>query len=100
MGGLEIEVENRIRSVFVMSVDIDSVVLYGSRAKGNFKHGSDIDLALFGNNLTLETIYKLYDALDELYLPYKFDLTIFDAIESEELKEHIRRVGISFFERM
>jgi predicted nucleotidyltransferase len=99
MNGLDEDTENKIRAVFSRFEEIDKVVLYGSRAKGNYKIGSDIDLTFYGTNLKLKTIYKVHDALDNLYLPYKFDLSIFDDIENTELREHIRRVGKVFFER-
>jgi len=99
MSGLDKETERKIRAVLASFGEIDKAVLYGSRAKGNYKKGSDIDLALFGENLTLKTIYKVHDALDELYLPYTFDLSIYEKIQNRDLKEHIGRVGKVFFER-
>ena len=99
MTGLDKETEKKIRSVLTSFEAVDKAVLYGSRAKGNYKNGSDIDLTLFGGNLTRETIYKIHDALDELYLPYRFDLSIFGNIKNSDLKEHIERVSKVFFER-
>ena len=72
---------------------ITGVILFGSRAKGNFSPGSDIDFALLGKNLCLQDLLDLYVEIDELYLPYKFDLLIYDQIKNEALLEHIRRVG-------
>jgi predicted nucleotidyltransferase len=74
---------------------VDSVILFGSRAKGTFSNGSDIDIALKGENIVLNDVLDLLNALDELLLPYKFDIVIFDRIEDDVLKEHINRVGIS-----
>jgi hypothetical protein len=53
------------------------VILYGSRAKGNYKDGSDIDITLIGKNLKLKTVYETQEALEELNLPYIFDISIF-----------------------
>jgi len=79
---------------------IDKVIIYGSRAKGNYRTGSDIDITLFGNNLTLDnSIYPLMDLLDDLYLPYTFDISIFEQIENQNLKDHINRVGKVFYEK-
>ena len=79
---------------------IDKVIIYGSRAKGNYRTGSDIDITLFGNNLTLDnSIYPLMDLLDDLYLPYTFDISIFEKIENQNLKDHIKRVGKVFYEK-
>jgi predicted nucleotidyltransferase len=74
--------------------------LYGSRAKGNYKNGSDIDLTLRGGaDLTLNVIYKILDELDELLLPYTIHLSIFDDISDPDVSEHIRRVGVTFYEK-
>ena len=79
---------------------IDKVIIYGSRAKGNYRTGSDIDITLFGDNLTLDdSIYPLMGLLDDLYLPYMFDISIFEKITSQNLKEHINRVGKVFYEK-
>lgn len=72
---------------------VSGVILFGSRAKGNFSPGSDIDLALLGKHLCLQDILDLYAEIDELYLPYKFDFLIYEQIKDEALLEHIRRVG-------
>jgi uncharacterized protein len=100
MSGLDKETEKKICAVLSSFEEVDKAVLYGSRAKGNYKKGSDIDLTLFGKNLTLKTIYKLHDGLDELYLPYKFDLSIFGRIKNKDLKEHVDRVGKVLYERI
>jgi len=71
--------------------------LYGSRAKGNYKPGSDIDLTLKGIGLDLKLINKISIELDDLLLPYTFDLSIYNAIDDPALIEHIERVGTTFF---
>jgi predicted nucleotidyltransferase len=70
MSGLDQSVEEKIRSVFSGFEEIEKAVLYGSRAKGNYETGSDIDITFYGKNLKLTTIYRDQDKLDELYLPY------------------------------
>ena len=64
---------------------VESATLFGSRAKGNFRPGSDIDLALKGAELDWRTIGRIYDALDDLPLPYRFSLIKFDADTDPEL---------------
>ena len=91
--GLSKEDTEAILTLLKRHPKITGVILFGSRAKGNFSPGSDIDLALLGKNLCLQDILDLYVELDELYLPYKFDLLIYQQIKSEALLEHIRRVG-------
>lgn len=88
----------KIIGIFKSHQNIDKAVLYGSRAKGNFHRGSDIDLTLFGKSLNLEHLYKIEIELDDLYLPYKIDLNIYSEITNQEMKEHIDRVGITFYE--
>lgn len=78
---------------------VEKATLYGSRAKGNFKHGSDIDLTLHGENLSLDIVYKILNELDELLLPYTFDLSIFDYINDKDVIEHIQRVGVVFYDK-
>ncbi len=79
--------------------NIDSAILYGSRAKGNYKDGSDIDITLKGANLTLNDILKLENEIDDLLLPYKFDISIFHQINNIDLIDHINRVGIEIYSK-
>lgn len=78
---------------------IQEIVLFGSRAKGNFKTGSDIDIALKGDKISLIDQVNISALLDELELPYKFDLVIFDRIQEPKLTDYIQRVGISLYKR-
>ena len=78
--------------------EIEKAAIYGSRAMGNFKPGSDIDLAIFGNKITPETVLKLKTKLEqELPIPYYFDLTHYDTISNSELKKHIDEFGKVFY---
>lgn len=96
--GLADEHIGKIRKVFESYPSINAVILYGSRAKGTYRNGSDIDLTLQGNRKGLQQdIYRISDDLEELMLPYTFDLSIFDEIENPNLLEHIERVGVIFF---
>ena len=91
--GLQNTTIEAINSVFRRYQDIDEVILYGSRAKGNYKTGSDIDLALKGTNLSLTDLLKIENELDDLLLPYKIDLSLYHKINNSELIDHIQRVG-------
>ncbi len=97
--GIKQNTWDRILESFSRHDKIEKVVLYGSRAKGNYKSGSDIDLTLIGKNLNLEDVHKLYLELDELCLPYGFDLSIFERIENTDLIDHINRVGIIIYDK-
>lgn len=89
----------KIQSVLNLHSEIEKAILFGSRAKGNYKPASDIDLTLVGNNLTLTIQQKIENELDDLLLPYKFDISIYHTITSNELVTHIERVGQLFFQK-
>lgn len=88
-----------IVSILKSNPGIDKAFLFGSRAKGNNDPGSDIDIAIKGPNLKLNDILEASMKFEDLLLPYKLDLIIYDRINDEELKNHIDRVGIALFER-
>jgi predicted nucleotidyltransferase len=74
--------------------------LYGSRAKGNYRNGSDIDLTLRGGaDLTLNVIYRILNDLDDLLLPYTVHLSIFGHINGPDVIAHIQRVEGVFDEK-
>jgi len=79
--------------------DVEKAILFGSRAKATHKRGSDIDLALIGRALDGRTVGRIYDALDDRLLPYRFSLIIFDRKTDPEVAAHLKRVGISLYER-
>ena len=90
----------KIREIFTRHPQVEKAVLYGSRAKGNYKNGSDIDLTLDGGaDLTMDILYRIMDDIDDLYLPYHFDLSILRDIRDQDVLDHIRRVGVVFYER-
>lgn len=89
----------KIQSVFYLHPEIEKAILFGSRAKGNYKPASDIDLTLVGNDLTLTIQQTIENELDDLLLPYKFDISIYHTITSNELVDHIKRVGQLFFQK-
>ena len=97
--GLEDDVIEEVKAVFRNYPSVDSVILYGSRAKGNFKTGSDIDITLIGENLSYKDLVNISLELDDLLLPYEFDLSIYNNIDSEDLLLHIKRVGVEFYRR-
>ncbi len=97
--GLKEDILKDIIAIFAKYSKIQKVLLYGSRAKGNYKNGSDIDLTLVGNNIGLQDLNKILLELDELYLPYRFDLSIFERLKNEDLVDHINRVGIVIYEK-
>ncbi|HLV33061.1 MAG TPA: nucleotidyltransferase domain-containing protein [Chitinispirillaceae bacterium] len=99
MSGLSDATIKKIQVIFSNYPSIDKVVLYGSRAKGTHKPGSDIDLVLYGTHLTLKTVYAIMEDIEHLYLPYKFDITIYSSIDNPKLLEHINRAGKLFYRK-
>jgi predicted nucleotidyltransferase len=97
--GLSANTVERIMSVLARYPEIEKAVLYGSRAKGNYRKGSDIDLTLFGDHLNFGLLTRLDDDLDNLLLPYKFDVCSFANLTHPELIDHIRRVGVQVYKR-
>lgn len=95
--GLKEEIIDQIKEVFNNYPQVDEVFIYGSRAMGNYKNGSDIDLTLKGKNLNLTIINKIDIELDDLLLPYTFDLSIYHQIDNPDLIDHINRVGKLFY---
>ncbi len=74
--------------------EIEKAVVFGSRAKGNYKSESDIDVAIYGERVNFDTVSALHSLLEEQGpLPYMYDVVDYAHIKSEALKEHIDRVG-------
>ena len=95
--GLKENIIHDIQQVFASFPEVNEVVLYGSRAKGNNKPGSDIDLTMKGENLNLSVVNTISLRLDDLLLPYTFDLSVYKQISNPDLIDHIARVGIVFY---
>lgn len=96
--GIENEAWDKITGLFAKNPKIKKAVLFGSRAKGNARTGSDIDLALFGDGLDSTDLAKLERDYEDLYLPWKFDVLIYDKVGNVNLKDHIDRVGVVVYE--
>jgi uncharacterized protein len=97
--GLPPHVLERLNATFRRWPQIDRAVLYGSRAKGKFRTGSDIDLCLEADTMQIDDLLKLCGQIDDLLLPWKVDLALKHTIENADLVAHIERVGVSVYER-
>lgn len=97
--GLDEEVIERIQRVLAKYPCVERAVLYGSRAKGTQKSGSDIDLNLQGEAISAKERDRIILELDDLDLPYILDVTVLHEIAHCPLREHIDRVGVVFYER-
>jgi uncharacterized protein len=90
---------NQVVKTLQQNRNITKVVLFGSRAKGTYHAGSDVDLALFGRHLGLNDLLDLSIEIEKLNLPYMFDLILHDRIKEITLLDQIKRVGVNLFER-
>jgi len=80
--------------------EIESAAIYGSRAMGNYKNGSDIDLVVYGRDINQQVILKLKTELEhKLPIPYFFDITHYETLENPGLKEHIDQYAKEIFRR-
>ena len=87
-----------IISVLHQHGEVKEAILFGSRAKGNYQIGSDVDIALKGKELNPSIVSTIsYQLNEETSLPYKFDILNYQSLNNIELKQHIDRVGILFY---
>ena len=89
----------QIIEVFAKTPNVSVVILFGSRAKGTHKPGSDIDLAIAGPDIVHDDIMSIYTRLDQLGMLYTFDLQNMNVIKDAEVLDHIQRAGVVFYER-
>lgn len=98
--GLSESTIQKICAVFGRHPQVKKAILYGSRAKGTYKNGSDIDLTLCGgSDLTLDALCRIRDELDDLLLPHEIDVSIFRDIGDPDVVDHIQRVGVPMYEK-
>jgi predicted nucleotidyltransferase len=97
--GLSRQTVERIQEVLGHHPEVGKAILFGSRAKGTARPGSDIDLALYGEGLNWRVLGRIEDELDDLLLPYSFSLLHHDTRTDSEVAAHIARVGLPFYQR-
>ena len=80
--------------------EVDEAIVFGSRAKGNFRNGSDLDIAIKGKDISFSAISHLSYVLNEdTLMPYKFDILDYNTISNTDLKEHINRIGKTLYKK-
>ncbi|NCX95088.1 MAG: nucleotidyltransferase domain-containing protein [Chitinophagia bacterium] len=100
IGGISQRSYNLILSAIAAMPEIDTVLLFGSRAKGKYSPGSDIDLAVKGENFTLKHLHRLSEQVnEELPIPYHIDITHYSTIKDPLLKQQIDHWGIAIYQR-
>ena len=95
--GLPIHAIDQLCEVFARHAPVQKVTLYGSRAMGRARPGSDIDLCIDSDTLTLTELLLIENEIDDLLLPWKVDLSIRNQIDNPALLEHINLVGLNFY---
>ncbi len=96
--GLPDHAVDQVRSVFRKYPQVRRVLLYGSRAMGRERAGSDIDLCVEADDLSLAQLLAIENRIDDLLLPWKVDLALRHKIDNPALLEHIDRVGQVFYQ--
>lgn len=97
--GLNERTIKTITDILAKYPEIEQAIIYGSRAKGNYREGSDIDLTFKGKDLTYDIVKRIWGDLDDSDSPYLFDLSIYDQLTNPNFVEHIDRVGKIFYRR-
>ncbi|WP_223807928.1 nucleotidyltransferase domain-containing protein [Marinobacter sp. R17] len=96
--GIPVQAWGRLKAAFGKYSAVHAATLYGSRAKGNYRHNSDIDLMLTAPTLSWSEFNQLEQDIDDLLLPWKIDLTLRHQVENPDLLEHVDRVGITIYD--
>ncbi len=97
--GLTQNALDKITEILKSFPEVEKGLIFGSRALGTYKRGSDVDIALVGEHLEQAVMTISYRLNEELLLPYFFDVVDYNGLTKPELKEHIDRVGVVFFNR-
>jgi len=98
--GLSQETIEEVHKILKKYPQVKQAILYGSRARGDYKKGSDVDLTLIGgDDLTRDILYRIMDEHEDSYLPYTFDLSILHKINDADFLGRIQKEGVVFFER-
>lgn len=96
--GLSDSVIKELQDVFRRHKNISKVLIFGSRAKGNYREGSDIDLVAIGNDLEYSQIIKILTEIDDLELLYSVDLLDYSKTIDTPIGDRINRVGQVFYQ--
>lgn len=97
--GLSEKSIEQIHAVLRQHLEVEQAVIYGSRAKGNYREGSDIDLTLKGERLTDAVLSRIAGELEDSYSPYLFDLSIYHRLSNPNFIDHINRIGQIFYQK-
>ena len=96
--GLPERTIQELTEYFKSRLDIEKVLIYGSRAKGTHKTGSDIDFAIWTD--AHDKVSQIAGELDDLPTPYKFDVTDYKTLTHAGMRKSIDTDGILFYSRV
>jgi len=96
--GLSDSVIEKILNVLRSHPNIQEAIIFGSRAIGNYREGSDIDITLKGN-ISFDNLLRIENEIEDEMLPYKFDVSLFEKLENKKLLEHINNIGKVFYKK-
>jgi len=96
--GLSEKLLKFMEDIFKLKPQVERVLIYGSRAKGNYSKGSDIDITIVAPEMNFSEYLRLYSMLEDLEIPYRLDVTKYEMLE-DNIKEHIKRVGQEIYNR-
>ena len=96
--GLSEKLLKSMEDIFKLKPQVERVLIYGSRAKGNYSKGSDIDITIVAPEMNFSEYLRLYSMLEDLEIPYRLDVTKYEMLE-DNIKEHIKRVGQEIYNR-
>lgn len=97
--GLSDQTIATVRAILADYPAVEKAILYGSRARGNYDRGSDIDLTLIGAALNHRLLAEIAGRLEDSAIPYQVDLSLKEQIDNPNLLAHIERVGVVFYQR-
>ncbi|WP_439239886.1 nucleotidyltransferase domain-containing protein [Lonepinella sp. BR2474] len=97
--GLSDKSIKQIQDILRKYPEIEQAIIYGSRAMGNYREGSDVDLTLKGENVTQQTCGKVWLDLDDSYSPYLFDLSVYHLLTNPNFIAQIDKFGQVFYRR-
>ncbi|ADQ07635.1 DNA polymerase beta domain protein region [Caldicellulosiruptor hydrothermalis 108] len=97
--GIEEEILNKIIEIFKKYKQVRKACIFGSRARGDYRRGSDVDICIWLEEESENPIYKIQDELEEVNTILLFDVVAFNSITKESLKESIIKEGVIIYER-
>ncbi len=99
MDGLKDKYRDAIVTILSSNNRVERAVLFGSRAMGNYKKTSDVDLALFGDQLTIADLARLSDTIDQLTMAQRVDLLLHSSTSNKALLEQIEKHGVEWYRK-